>query len=64
MSYFEYCPDPFEDDPEDLIVECKHCGKGGLHWESDNEKWILTAPNGLVHRCTPKADHLFKGIEK
>lgn len=48
----------FFDDNEDFIiyggyeeiprtVECKRCGKDGLHWEDDNGKWRL------FKGCTP-----------
>lgn len=32
-------------------VECKRCGKGGLHWEDDNGKWRLVNAKGLLHVC-------------
>lgn len=59
---------PFEDDgPEDDgrstrgrvtgnkttgSVSCKWCGKGGLHFEQNNqERWVLCYPDGTRHGC-------------
>ena len=34
-------------------VECKNCGKAGLHWEEDDGRWVLCNPNGRTHVCDP-----------
>jgi hypothetical protein len=32
-------------------VECRYCGKGGLHWERANGRWMTHELNGNIHRC-------------
>lgn len=55
MSYWAYEPDPDRDhDDEELTVECKRCGKSGLHWEEEDGCFVLCAPNGKVHVCDQK----------
>lgn len=51
MPCYEYAPDPYEDDEQPSVVECKRCGKSGLHWEDDDGKWVLIGHNGAVHKC-------------
>lgn len=51
MSCFEYAPDPFDDDEQPSDVECKRCGKAGLHWEDDDGRWVLLTSHDEVHKC-------------
>ena len=49
--------DPYWDDryePEHSETECRHCGKAGLTWEHDGERWLLLDHHGEIHRCDPK----------
>jgi len=34
-------------------VECKYCGKGGLHWSDKDGQWVLLEGVYKVHRCDP-----------
>ena len=50
------CFDEYDYD-EPRIVECKHCGKGGLQWEDDNGRWVLIDRDGKVHKCNESRVH-------
>lgn len=53
-----------DEDGEPAIVECKRCGKGGLHWEEDNGNWRLANAKGLLHVCdTSSAADDFEVLE-
>ena len=61
MSVFDdYQPDPFEDAEDVPVVECRHCGKGGLHWEDDNGTWKLYTVKYMLHVC--KTEDAQKGV--
>ena len=30
------------------LKECKRCGKGGLHWEEDNGRYVLVSRSGEI----------------
>jgi len=52
--YDEYFDDPNDNLNADIQSEkhCKYCGKGNLHWEDDNGKWVLTdSKTNEIHRC-------------
>ena len=34
-----------------IEVECRYCGKGGLHWEEDDGKFRLAEKSGYLHEC-------------
>ena len=40
-------------------VECKHCGKAGLHWSEDESSGEFVLMEGVykVHRCDEKKLH-------
>lgn len=46
MTYF----DEYERD-EPREVECKRCGKAGLHWQDEGGEWVLMEGRYKVHRC-------------
>lgn len=51
-DYRDECQTPRE-------VECKRCGKGGLHWAQNGGDWLLIEGVAKIHRCAhyqPKAD--------
>jgi hypothetical protein len=54
-------PDVFDryDSEDELqqLVECKRCGKGGLHWEEDGGQWRLCTAKYEVHVCDEKRLH-------
>lgn len=56
MRFFdEY--DPIQEDdyaPQPSIVECKRCGKSGLHWEETDEGWRLYDVRDRKHVCSNK----------
>ena len=41
------------DEPEPHDIECKHCGKGGLHWEDTDEGFRLYDARNKKHACPP-----------
>lgn len=49
------------DGGEPREAECNRCGKGGLHWEDDNGKWVLVDKHNEIHRCAVKAND-FEGL--
>lgn len=59
MSYFDDNEDwivyggrrPSFHDDEPREVECKFCGKGGLHWEETDTGWVLLDGKYAVHNC-------------
>lgn len=53
-DYFD--PYTYPDDEENPTEKyCKYCGKGNLHWEDDNGKWILIdSSSGAIHKCKSK----------
>lgn len=51
-DYFDPCA---QDDRPSTNVECRNCGKAGLHWEeTDTGKWALYNENYERHKCDPK----------
>jgi hypothetical protein len=38
-------------------VECKHCSKGGLHWEETDEGWRLYDSGYRKHVCDTGRAH-------
>lgn len=48
MSYAERADEDRED------IECKRCGKAGLHWEELAIGWRLYEPNQQRHVCKAK----------
>ena len=44
-----------DDDSPSRNIECKRCGKSGLHWEDDNGRWRLLTAKGAAHVCEPAA---------
>lgn len=42
-----------DDDPPNCEIECRRCGKAGLWWEHDGERWLLLDHHGEIHRCDP-----------
>lgn len=51
-EFYDYNGD--DDDLPPTNKTCNYCGKGGLHWEDDNGKWILVTAKGEIHKCKPK----------
>lgn len=43
--------DCFGHDEQPSVVECKRCGKGGLHWEEDDGQWQLYEGTYKLHKC-------------
>ena len=36
----------------DRDVECKRCGKAGLHWDDDGDgNWLLLTSHDEIHKC-------------
>lgn len=49
--------DYFYDD-RPVTTECQRCGKGGLHWDKDDEgRWALLETTYRIHRCNEKRLH-------
>lgn len=42
-----------DEDSEPSAVECKHCGKGNLHWEDTDDGWQLYDAKCKKHVCPP-----------
>ncbi len=51
-------------DREDVVVDphtgalveikgtsCRYCGKKGMRWERDGEKWVMIEKSGEQHKC-------------
>lgn len=56
MSLFDdYEPNPFDDDDAPRGTTCHFCGKEGLTWEHDGDKWVLLEANSRIHKCSDKA---------
>lgn len=50
--------DEYEYEEEDTpAAECKRCGKSGLTWHLDGERWVLLETSGKVHKCDEKRLH-------
>lgn len=49
--------DEYEYYTSEKVVECKHCGTGGLHWTEDGKRWRLATAHGLLHRCPTDRVH-------
>ena len=39
---------------EEPDVECKYCGKDGLHWDHDGVRYVLMESKHKIHKCDPK----------
>lgn len=46
--------DEWDGDGPSIDVECRRCGRAGLAWEHDGERWVLLDHRGEIHRCDPK----------
>jgi len=64
MSYFEQDEDRLADvqrsrsEPKLLhSIECRHCGKAKLHWEEDDDGWVLMEGPWKMHQCKTEAIH-------
>lgn len=33
------------------IIECSRCGKGGLHWDSYGDRYVLVDSRHMIHKC-------------
>lgn len=60
MSWWEYCPDPYDDLRDDsgdygahppAKPTCKHCGKARLTWGWTPKGWRLFEGYGTPHVC-------------
>lgn len=38
-------------------AECKRCGKSGLTWYHNGDRWVLLETSGKVHKCDEKRLH-------
>jgi len=48
-----YGLDRHDEGDEPRSNECRRCGKNGLTWEQDGERWVLLDHHGEIHRCDP-----------
>ena len=46
-----------DEDDQPREVQCKKCGKTGLHWEGEEGVWVLCEKGHSVHRCSEKKIH-------
>lgn len=53
-DYYERHGEDIDDELEPTIRECKFCGKDGLQWEHDGDRWVLMDSKYRVHKCDPK----------
>lgn len=56
MAAEDHIPHEEEDDTghRGQNKHCRHCGKGGLHWEELENGWALFDDNYRRHKCDMK----------
>ena len=50
----EFDPADYDECLDRSNVECKRCGKNGLHWEEDDDTWRLFYGRYRLHVCDPR----------